>query len=143
MKKNLLAFLVVTIASVGIISLCTQETTTSNLVYLHEQHKLVRSDQEHLNRFAASGDVVVIFYADWCNPCKRMSPLIEAVAILMPNITFIKINRDYFQDLAKSYTVNSIPTLIFLRDGKEIGRYEAGPLTEKKLKKLIASVYND
>jgi len=135
MKKNLLSLLSATIISTALISLCTQTTTPQNLLYLHQQTK-------SLNTFITTGDVILDFYADWCNPCKRMSPLIDAVAALMPQFTFIKINRDHFLQLAKSYNITSIPTLIFLRDGKEIGRYDGGPLTEAKLQKLISSVYN-
>ncbi len=139
MKKILLSLLL----PVAIISLCTSDILTKNVLYLHQQNKSARSNNlDHLNTFTAVGDVMLQFYADWCNPCKRMSPLVEAVAALMPQVTFIKINRDYFQDLAKVYNITSIPTLIFLRDGKEIGRYDGGPLTEKKLQKLINSVYN-
>ncbi len=135
MKKNLLSTLSAIIISTALISLCSQKTTSQNLIYLHQQTK-------SLNAFITTGDVILDFYADWCNPCKRMSPLIDAVAALMPQFTFIKINRDNFRDLAKSYNITSIPTLIFLRDGKEIGRYDGGPLTETKLQNLVSSVYN-
>jgi thioredoxin 1 len=138
MKKILLSLLL----PVAIISLCTSDIFTKNLLYLHQQNKSARSNLDHLNTFTATGDVMLQFYADWCTPCKKMSPVVEAVAVFMPEVTFIKINRDYFQDLAKVYNITSIPTLIFLRDGKEIGRYDGGPLTEKKLQKLIRSVYS-
>ena len=141
MNKNTLSMLAAITVSTVLISLCTQEITARNLVYLHQQNKLARSNQDLLNNLTAAGDVILQFYADWCNPCKRMSPIVGSVAEIMPQYRFIKINRDFFMDLAKLYNITSIPTLIFLRDGKEIGRYEDGPLTEKKLQKLITSVY--
>lgn len=113
-----------------------------NLFYLHQQNRGALSNQEHLNQFAASGNVILDFYADWCNPCKRFSPIFDAIAAQMPQFTFIKINRDSFRDLAQLYNITSIPTLIFLRDGKEIGRYDGGPLTEKTFQKLIHRIYN-
>jgi len=114
----------------------------NNIVYLHEQQKTTRSSIDHLNVFACTGNVVVDFYADWCPPCRRLSPLLDAVAAMMPHVTFIKINRDHFMDLAKTYNVTSIPTLIFLRDGKEVARYNGGPLTQQKLAQLITNVYH-
>lgn len=118
-----------------------ENVVKSNLIYLHEQKKATRSSQEHLNTFVSSGNAVIDFYADWCPPCRRMSPLIDAAAALMQNITFVKINRDYFMDLAKVYNITSIPTLIFLHNGKEIARYDGKPLTEHKLAQLITNVY--
>lgn len=112
-----------------------------NVIYLHKEHKTTRSSEDHLQQFSNVGNVVIDFYADWCNPCKRMSPLIDGVAAIMPEVTFIKINRDYFLDLANIFRITSIPTLIFLKDGKEIGRYNGGPLTQDKLANLIAKTY--
>ena len=140
MKKSLLALLFPAI-SIAAFSLFARETIAGKPLYLHEQKKTVRSEEQHLNKFAAVGDVILDFYADWCNPCKRLSPLIDAVAAAMPEFTFIKINRDFFSELAKIFNITSIPTLIFLRDGEEIGRYTGKPLTEQELKKLIIKVY--
>jgi thioredoxin len=115
---------------------------TGTVVYLHEQTKTARSNQEHFNQFAAAGNVIIDFYADWCPPCRRLSPLIDAAAGLLRNVTFLKINRDYFKDLAQIYRVTSIPTLIFLRDGKEIARYDGKPLSEKELIRLVKNIYH-
>jgi thiol-disulfide isomerase/thioredoxin len=147
MKKNILALLVALIVPVVIV-LLMQETsvassTNSNLIHLHQQPETVRSHQESLAQYAGKGYTILDFYADWCPPCQRMSPIFEAVARLMPQFTFIKINRDFFLDLAGLYNITGIPTLIFLHNGKEIGRYEAGPLTEKKLQQLITKTFRN
>jgi len=141
MNKINILLLTLLLAPVFTFLLFSHNNAKSNLIYLHEQQKTARSSQDHLNSFANSGNVVIDFYADWCPPCRRLSPLLDAVAAMMPNITFVKINRDHFKDLAKAYNVTSIPTLIFLRDGKEITRYDGGPLTEQKLAQLITNVY--
>ena len=141
MNKNILTLLSTALISTALISVCFQEITAKNLFYLDQHNKLARSNQDLLNSLTITGDVILQFYADWCNPCKRMAPIISSIAGMMPEYKFIKINRDAFMDLAKLYNITSIPTLIFLRDGKEIGRYDGGPLTEKKLQQLINAVY--
>jgi thioredoxin 1 len=140
MKKIALVSLL-TAAPILIFSLFAQDISAKKLIYLHEQTKSVRSSIEHLNQFTDQGNVILDFYADWCGPCKRMSPLIDAVSHMMPHFTFIKINRDFFMDLAKLFNITSIPTLIFLRDGKEISRYDGGPLTKQELAQLVTRIY--
>ena len=119
-----------------IASLIAKENNGS-VIFLHKEKKLVRSSQDHLKQFAGQGLVVVQFYADWCGPCRRMSPLIDTAAQKMKNITFIKVNYDFFKDLAQNYKVNSIPTLIFLHNGQEVGRYDSGPLNDTTLAQTI------
>lgn len=141
MKNSIQRFLFATFAIAIPVYFFTFAAVEPNLFYLHQQNRGALSNLEHLNKCAASGNVILDFYADWCNPCKRLSPIFDAVAAQMPQFTFIKINRDFFQDLAKVYNITSIPTLIFLRDGKEIGRYDGGPLNEKTFQKLISATY--
>lgn len=142
MKKINILILMLLIAPIFTFLLFSQKNTNSSaIVYLHEHQTRSTSSMQLLTSFSSVGNVILQFYADWCNPCKRMSPLINAYAATTPGFTFIKINRDYFKDLAQSFRVTSIPTLIFLRDGKEIGRYDRGPLTEKTLDQLITRTY--
>jgi thioredoxin 1 len=140
MKKFIMMTLLL-LAPIAMLSLFAKDNAAQKPIYLHKEEKTVRSSMEHLQHFADKGMVILDFYADWCNPCKRMSPLIDAVAARMSEFTFIKINRDFFMDLASSFNITSIPTLIFLRDGKEIGRYDGGPLTQEKLEQLIRTAY--
>jgi thioredoxin 1 len=116
--------------------------SSSTIIYLHQYQKKSASTQDLLASLSSTGDVILQFYADWCGPCRRMSPIINAFAAHTPGFTVIKINRDNFMDLARTFGVTSIPTLIFLRNGKKIGRYDGGPLTEKTLSQLIAKTYH-
>ena len=66
--------------------------------------------------------VLVDFYADWCGPCKMLSPVVDKVAEESEDIKVVKINVDEAQDLAMKYQVMSIPRLVVIKRGKEIKR---------------------
>lgn len=67
------------------------------------------------------GKVLVDFYADWCSPCKMMAPIIEKVAEQYNGkITVGKVNIDEYPNLAVTYKVMSIPTLIFFDNGEKV-----------------------
>ena len=66
--------------------------------------------------------VLVDFYADWCGPCKMLSPVIDQIAEENQDIKVVKVNVDNAQDLAMKYQVMSIPTLVVIKEGKEINR---------------------
>ena len=66
--------------------------------------------------------VLVDFYADLCVPCKMLSPIIDKVAEENEYIKVVKVNVDDAQDLAMKYQVMSIPTLVVIKEGKEINR---------------------
>lgn len=69
-----------------------------------------------------SGKTVLIdFYADWCGPCKMMSPIIDEIASeVYESVKVCKLNVDESQDLAVEYNVMSIPTLIIFKNGKVV-----------------------
>lgn len=66
---------------------------------------------------------IVDFYADWCGPCKMMSPVIDSIAEEVSSIKVGKLNVDEAQDVAASYNVMSIPTIIIFKNGKESKRF--------------------
>ncbi len=67
--------------------------------------------------------VLVDFYADWCGPCKMMSPEIDAFAEENDSIKVCKLNVDESTDLAMTFGVMSIPTVILFDKGQEIKRF--------------------
>ena len=70
----------------------------------------------------SSKTVLIDFYADWCGPCKRLAPIVEEIAKENENVKVVKIIVDDAQDLAVKYQVMSIPTLVVIKDGKEVNR---------------------
>ena len=67
------------------------------------------------------GKVLVDFYADWCGPCRMMSPVIDDIAKeLEGKVKVGKINVDNNQELAMKYSVMSIPTIIVFEKGNPI-----------------------
>ena len=66
------------------------------------------------------GIVLVDFYADWCGPCKMLSPILEKIGKENENLKIVKVNIDESQMLASYFSVFSIPTLILIKDGKPL-----------------------
>ena len=66
--------------------------------------------------------VLIDFYADWCGPCRMVSPIVDEIAEERRDITVGKVNVDDENALAMRYGVMSIPTLIVFKDGKEKAR---------------------
>lgn len=63
--------------------------------------------------------VLVDFYADWCRPCKMISPVVDEIA---GNMKVCKINIDNAKQCVQDYFVTGVPTLIAFRNGEEINR---------------------
>ena len=66
--------------------------------------------------------VLIDFYADWCGPCRMVSPVIEEIAGERSDVVVGKVNVDSEPELAREFSVYSIPTLVVLRDGREVSR---------------------
>lgn len=67
------------------------------------------------------GVVLVDFYADWCGPCRMMTPILEKVADESKAVIG-KLDIDNAQKVAGTFQVTSVPTLILFKEGKEVGR---------------------
>jgi len=76
----------------------------------------------------ASEPVVVDFYADWCGPCRMMTPVVEQLAVeYAGTVTIGKLDVDANQDIAIRYGVMGIPTLGLFKDGKLVDRLVGYP----------------
>lgn len=80
--------------------------------------KNIKSVDEFKKVLSENKKVVVDFYADWCGPCKMMSPMFEAAATEVKDVVFVKLNVDELQSIAQEFEISSIPTMILFKDGK-------------------------
>jgi thioredoxin 1 len=92
--------------------------------------------EKEFDNLIGKGIVLVDFFAEWCGPCKIMSPILDSISEKYnDSILILKVNVDNFPDLAKTYDVMSIPTLILFQDGEQVDL-----LTGVRTKAAISSI---
>lgn len=91
--------------------------------------------EQDFNKEISNGTVLVDFYADWCGPCKMLSPVLESLE-KEENIKIVKVNTDNFLELSKQFGIMSIPALKVFKDGKLVNS-AVGYMDKKELKDLI------
>lgn len=80
---------------------------------------LTKNNQHEIE---ASKFAVIDVFATWCGPCMEMKPIFEEAAKKYAQYTFAELNVDEARELAINYGVTSVPTFIFLKEGKVVGK---------------------
>ncbi|MET3651527.1 thioredoxin TrxC [Dyella japonica] len=103
--------------------------------------KPVSLTSDNFDAVAARGDlpVVIDFWAPWCGPCVSFAPVFaEAAKSLEPQLRLAKVDTEAQPALAQRFGIRSIPTLLVMRNGKEIAR-QAGALNGMQLRQFLAN----
>lgn len=95
---------------------------------------------ENFESTVTDNDIVLVdFWADWCQPCKRFSPIYEDASTRHEDVVFAKVDTEDARDLAGALEIQSIPTIMGFKDGKLVFR-QSGLLSGKQLDSLIAQI---
>jgi thioredoxin 1 len=81
---------------------------------------IIKNTAEYDAVLKDNASVFVDFYADWCGPCKMVSPVVEEISKEHAGVKFIKVNVDDNPDIAQRYGIMSIPTLIAFKNGEAV-----------------------
>ena len=104
--------------------------------------KLVENYEENPKDWVYLGNkpCIIDFYATWCGPCRRLSPIMEELALeYKGNITFYKIDTDKEKELAEAFGIKSIPTMLFcpMKGNPQMAQ---GALPKSELIRIIDNV---
>lgn len=97
-----------------------------NIISKNELDNIVKSDKL----------TVVDFWAPWCGPCRMLSAVIESYANSHPEVSIVKVNVDEAKELAAEYNIQSLPTIILFKNGREITS-KCGFLSNSAFEKFI------
>jgi thioredoxin len=95
---------------------------------------------ENLERVIKSNSLVLIdFYAEWCGPCKKMTPILNNIANQNKNLKLLKIDAEKSDNIASVFKVEEIPTYVIIKNGRQVWR-GVGEMNEAELKDVLSKM---
>ena len=91
---------------------------------------------DEFNELTSQGSVYVQFSANWCGPCKMLARTVEDIEDAETDITFLKVDVDSNRELAQQFGVRSIPRVILMKDGEQVGEF-VGVKNKNDLEELL------
>jgi thioredoxin 1 len=85
--------------------------------------------------------ILVDFWAEWCGPCKMIAPVLEEISNERTDVAIAKLNVDDNQEIALTYGVQSIPTMILFKNGKVVDKL-IGALPKEKINQFLNKEIN-
>lgn len=93
--------------------------------------------EEFVEKVINSPNIVVVdFFADWCGPCKMLSPILEKLSTVNSAVEFYKINIDENPAISDEFEVQSIPNIVIFKNGQAVDR-SIGFKSEQQLQEII------
>ena len=97
----------------------------------------VQLTKDNFEQVVSGNDTVIVdFWAPWCGPCRMFAPVFEAASEHYPNVVFGKVNTEEEPELAASFNIRSIPTLMVVRE-RIILHSQAGALPASALTQVV------
>ena len=124
---------------------CNQAPATTstlgeeNMSVAQAKSQVQHANETNFDSLVLKSDVPVLvdFYADWCGPCQRLTPILEELARETPDAKIVKVNVDHSPNLAAEYGVDSIPSLRVFKNGA-VTEQLVGLANKSQLKSLIS-----
>ena len=98
---------------------------------------VVSLNKDNFDEVKNSGKIILLdFYADWCGPCRMLSPVVDEFAEENPDFVVGKINVDNEPELSEEFGVSSIPMLVVMKDGKILNK-SVGAKSKQQILEMI------
>lgn len=97
-------------------------------------------NKEQFHEIVNNNEIVLVdMFAEWCGPCKMLTPVLEQVAAAYPKVKVVKVDVDAEPDLAQSYGIQSVPTVMFFYNS-ELKQKFMGFQPKDRFTKLLDSI---
>lgn len=152
MKKIKSIALILLLASIPQLTACQNFSNKSNNKTKKEMKTIQLTHEDFLTKivdyknnpqewdYLGDKPAIIDFYADWCGPCKMLSPILEELAAEYDGKIYIyKVNTEKEEELSAAFGIRSIPSLLFIPMGED-PQMAQGALPKNELKRLINEV---